>query len=116
MRRIWLCADDYGIAPGVSTAIRDLVTRGRLNATSVMVAAPSFSQAEASALSALNEETKRVAIGLHLTLTGPLKPLTTAYTPLTDGAFLPLATTLRLAMQQRLDMVALAAYAASLPP
>ncbi len=23
-RRIWLCADDYGIAPGVNTAIRDL--------------------------------------------------------------------------------------------
>jgi predicted glycoside hydrolase/deacetylase ChbG (UPF0249 family) len=109
MRRIWLCADDYGIAPGVNTAIRDLVTRGRLNATSVMVAAPSFSRAEASALAALNEDTKRVAIGLHLTLTGPLKPLTAGYMPLTDGAFLPLATTLRLAMQQRLDMAALAA-------
>jgi chitin disaccharide deacetylase len=109
MRRIWLCADDYGIAPGVNRAIRDLVTRGRLNATSVMVVAPSFSHAEASALSALNEETKRVAIGLHLTLTGPLKPLTPGYAPLADGAFLPLGTTLRLAMQQRLDMTALAA-------
>jgi predicted glycoside hydrolase/deacetylase ChbG (UPF0249 family) len=34
-RHIWLCADDYGIAPGVNTAIRDLIARGRLNATSV---------------------------------------------------------------------------------
>jgi len=109
MRRIWLCADDYGIAPGVDTAIRDLVTRGRLNATSVMVVAPSFSRAEASALSVLNADTRRVAIGLHLTLTGPLKPLTSDYSPLTECAFLPLATTLRLAMQQRLDMSALAA-------
>ena len=36
-RPIWLCADDYGISPAVSKAIRDLVARGRLNATSVMV-------------------------------------------------------------------------------
>jgi len=41
-RHIWLCADDYGIAPGVNAAIRDLIARGRLNATSVMVAAPAF--------------------------------------------------------------------------
>jgi hypothetical protein len=109
MRRIWLCADDYGISPGVNTAIRDLVARGRLNATSVMVVAPSFSRAEANALSVLNADRQRVAIGLHLTLTGPLKPLTSGYTPVADGAFLPLPTTLRLAMQQRLDMAALTA-------
>ena len=108
-RRIWLCADDYGIAPGVNAAIRDLVARGRLNATSVMVVAPSFSRAEADALAVLNAAEPRVAIGLHLTLTGPLKPLTAGYAPLADGAFLPLATTLRLAMQQRLDMAALTA-------
>src|SRR5882724_6361819 len=101
-RRIWLCADDYGLAPGVNGAIRDLVARGRLNATSVMVVAPSFSRAEADSLAALNADTHRVAIGLHLTLTRPLKPLT-HYAPVSNGAFLPLATTLRLAMQQRLD-------------
>ena len=38
-RQIWLCADDYGIAPGVNGAIRELIARQRLNATSVMVAA-----------------------------------------------------------------------------
>ena len=27
-RRIWLCADDYGISPGVNRAIRDLIGRG----------------------------------------------------------------------------------------
>src|SRR5204862_1470055 len=52
---------------------------------------------------------RRVAIGLHLTLTGPLKPLTSSYRPRGETAFLPLATTLRLATQQRLDMTALAA-------
>ena len=53
-RAIWLCADDYGISPGVNTAIRDLIVRGRLNATSVMVAAPSFDRSEANALKMLN--------------------------------------------------------------
>ena len=107
-RRIWLCADDYGIAQGVNAAIRDLVARHRLNATSVMVVTPGFSRPEAAALAALNGAGARVAIGLHLTLTGPLRPLTADYRPLSDGAFLPLTTTLRLALQQRLDMAALA--------
>src|SRR5581483_5332835 len=102
-RRITLCADDYGIAPGVNEAIRDLVARGRLNATSVMVVAPSCSRAEAQSLAGLNAAKTRVAIGLHLTLTAPLKPLTRQYAPLVDDAFLPLATTFRLAVQQRLD-------------
>jgi predicted glycoside hydrolase/deacetylase ChbG (UPF0249 family) len=109
LHRICLCADDYGIAPGVNAAIRDLVERGRLNATSVMVVAPTFSRDEAQALASLNSGGARFAIGLHVTLTGPLRPLTEGYAPASDGAFLPLATTLRLAVQQRLDMVALTA-------
>jgi predicted glycoside hydrolase/deacetylase ChbG (UPF0249 family) len=106
-RRIWLCADDYGIAPGVDKAILDLIARGRLNATSVMVVAPSFVPQSATVLAALNDAGPRVAIGLHVTLTGPLKPKTPDYAPVVEGAFLPLGTTLRVAMQQRLDMNAL---------
>ena len=86
-RHIWLCADDYGIAPGVNGAIRDLIARGRINATSVMVMAPSFSRSEAEALAGLNEDEKRVAIGLHVTLTAPFKPMTSGYGPLREGAF-----------------------------
>jgi predicted glycoside hydrolase/deacetylase ChbG (UPF0249 family) len=107
MRRIWLCADDYGIAPGVDKAIRDLIERGRLNATSVMVVAPSFARESAAMLAALNSAVPRAAIGLHVTLTGPLRPKTADYAPAVEGAFLPLGATLRLAMQQRLDMSAL---------
>lgn len=103
-RRIWLCADDYGMAPGVNTAIRDLVATGRLNATSVMVGAPSFDRAEAAALDELNGERKRVAIGLHVTLTGPFEPLTSNFRPLDNGAFLPLAATLRAALLRRFDV------------
>ena len=48
-RSIILCADDYGIAPGVNAAIRDLIARDRLNATSVMTVAPAFNPDELGA-------------------------------------------------------------------
>jgi predicted glycoside hydrolase/deacetylase ChbG (UPF0249 family) len=86
---IWLCADDYGISPAVSAAIRDLIARRRLNATSVMVGAPSFSPNEADALR--EAAGTHAAIGLHVTLTGPFRPLDPHFTPLRGGAFLPLA-------------------------
>jgi predicted glycoside hydrolase/deacetylase ChbG (UPF0249 family) len=107
-RHIWLCADDYGIAPGVNSAIRDLIARGRLNATSVMAAAPSFHSAEAAALASLHSDERRIAIGLHVTLTAPFQPLSQNYGPLRGGAFLPLGATLRAAFLQQLDREQLA--------
>src|SRR6202140_2642673 len=100
-RRIWLCADDYGISPSVNAAIRELIVRGRLNATSAMVVAPSFRRAEAISLGILNSGHKRVAIGLHVTLTAPFVPLSQGFRPLRDGAFLPLEHTLRGAFLRR---------------
>jgi len=94
LRRIWLCADDYGLALGVSAAIRDLIAGGRLNATSVMVVAPSFDRAEAEALDALRSGAPRLAIGLHLTLTSPFRPMTERFGPTRRGAFLPLRSAL----------------------
>jgi chitin disaccharide deacetylase len=88
-RRILLCADDYGISPAVSAAIRDLIAKRRINATSVMVGAPSFSQSEATAL--LEAAGTHAAVGLHLTMTSPFRPLSPDFAPLRDGAFLPLA-------------------------
>jgi predicted glycoside hydrolase/deacetylase ChbG (UPF0249 family) len=102
-RHIWLCADDYGISASVSAAIRDLIVRGRLNATSVMVVAPEFYRSEASSLAILNSAGQRVAIGLHVTLTGPFRPLTAAFTPLAAGAFLPLTRAARHAFIGRYD-------------
>src|SRR5580704_9147004 len=107
-RRIWLCADDYGIATAVNVAIRDLVVRRRLNATSVMVVAPSFHRTEALALDVLNSGMARVAVGLHLTLTAPFRPLSSAYRPTRDSSFLSLGATMVRAFMQRLNPDALA--------
>jgi predicted glycoside hydrolase/deacetylase ChbG (UPF0249 family) len=102
-RHIWLCADDYGAAPGVNAAIRELISRRRINATSVMVAAPHFDDKEATALARLNSGEKHAALGLHITLTGPLRPLSANFAPLRHGRFLPLNAMLRLATARRLQ-------------
>ncbi len=102
-RRIWLCADDYGLSPGVNAAIRELISRRRINATSVMVAAPHFGSDEAATLDTLNSGEKRAALGLHVTLTGPFKPTSEGFAPLRDGQFPPLNDMLRAAMARRLQ-------------
>ena len=91
-RHIFICADDYGISPAVNRAIRDLIARRRINATSVMVVAPSFHRAAATAL--LDSAGPRAAVGLHLTLTAPFQPLSHGFEPLRRDAFLSLAATL----------------------
>jgi chitin disaccharide deacetylase len=102
-RRIWLCADDYGISPGVNRAIRDLIERGRLNATSVMVVGPSIGRDEVASLQASAAKNPRCAIGLHATLTAPFRPLTTHFKPVDGGLFLPFAKLLRAGLMRRLD-------------
>ena len=102
-RRIWLCADDYGISPGVNAAIRELIERGRLNATSVMTAAPHLDAKEAMALDRLNAGNKRAALGLHVTLTAPFQPLSKNFTPLVNGHFLQLNSMMRAAVTRRLN-------------
>lgn len=112
-RRIWLCADDYGLAPGVNAAIRDLIVRGRINATSVMVVAPSFDRSEALALDILNSGARRVAIGLHVTLTAPFAPLTQRFTPHRRGNFLPVGRSLVASVMRRYRHRRLAAEVAA---
>jgi chitin disaccharide deacetylase len=102
-RRIWLCADDYGLSPGVNRAIRDLIERGRLNATSVMVVGPSVGRDEVSALRTAAANSPRCAIGLHVTLTAPFRPLTMHFQPLDGGMFLSFAKLLRAGLTRRLD-------------
>jgi hypothetical protein len=103
IRRIWLCADDYGMAPGVNDAIRRLIATHRINATSVMTAAGHLGSDEAGALMEANAE-GRAALGLHVTLTAPFKPLSRNFAPLRDGTFLPHPELMRAALTRRLNV------------
>jgi len=101
--RIWLCADDYGLAEGVNRAIRDLISSGRLNATSVMVVGPAIGRNEVAELQAAATASPRCAIGLHATLTAPFRPLSMHFRPVDGGLFLPFQTMLRSGLLRRLD-------------
>jgi chitin disaccharide deacetylase len=117
-RRIWLCADDYGLSPGVNRAIRDLIERGRLNATSVMVVGAAIGRDDIASLQAAAAQSPRCAIGLHATLTAPFRPLTMHFQPVDGGQFLSFPKLLRAGLARRLDpeiiraelMVQLAAF------
>jgi hypothetical protein len=102
-RRIWLCADDYGLSPGVNRAIRELIGHGRLNATSVMVVGPAIGRDEISTLKAAIANSPRCAVGLHATLTAPFYPLTMHFRPLDGGMFPSFPKLLRAGLLRRLD-------------
>lgn len=68
---IALCADDFGIAPGVSEAIATLAARGRLSAISCMTDGVAW-RAEAPRLRDLPPA---IELGVHITLTGPSRSL-----------------------------------------
>ncbi len=101
-RRIVICADDYGLAPGVSRAIRELALKGRLNATSVMTLFPDL-EAEARALLTV-AQTTGLGVGLHLTLTGGFAPLVAS--PFGKGPLPGLRDLIGRAYVRRLDLAA----------
>lgn len=104
MKRVTLCADDYAIAPGVSTAIRRLIGERRINATSVMTLFPGLDEEARRLLE--DADQAPVSIGLHLTLTGGYAPLT----PWPGGEALPALPDLVLrAFSHRLDQEVVAA-------
>ena len=102
-RRIWLCADDYGMSPGVNRAIRELIEKKRLNATSVMVVGAAIDRAEIDGLMQAVAANPNCAVGLHATLTAPFAPLTMHFKPLDGGQFMPLGRLLRASLLRRLD-------------
>ena len=97
-KRIILSADDYGLSPGIGTAIRSLIDAGRLSATACMTASPDW-PAEAALLKSF---CGRADIGLHFTLTG-LPGLVTGQAPPALGQLIIRAHT------GRLDLGAVAA-------
>ncbi len=99
-----MCADDYGLSPGVNRGIRELIERGRLNATSVMVVGAAIGRDEVAALEAAASNSPRCAIGLHVTLSAPFHPLTMHFRPLDGGMFPPFMKMLRAGLLGQLDV------------
>lgn len=66
VRRIGVCADDFGLHDGVCTAVRELAGGGRLSAVSCLVDGPAWKKNIDWLRSA------SVDVGLHLNLTEPL--------------------------------------------
>lgn len=98
-RPVVLCADDYALAPGVSRAILDLISRGRLSATSCMTGSR-FWPEHGPWLAPLREHAD---IGLHFTLTGGQPPLGPMPHTAPEGRLPPLGWLLRAALARRLD-------------
>jgi predicted glycoside hydrolase/deacetylase ChbG (UPF0249 family) len=72
-RNVILCADDFGLADGVSRGIVELAEMGRLSATGAMTNMPGWRRAAGD----LKPLKGRIAVGLHLNLTtgSPLGPM-----------------------------------------
>jgi len=104
MDTITLCADDYGLAPGVSQAIRELIVAGRLHATGCMTGSPHWPEA-ALALKPLDG---RAEIGLHLTLTDQV-PLGLMPDLAPAGRLPPVGALVKRALARRLDGAEIAA-------
>lgn len=103
-RPLVLCADDFGLSPGVSEGIASLAEAGRLSAISCMAGMPHWPEA-APRLAALRD---RCDVGLHITLTdhpplGRMPGLAPA------GALPPLGRLFATAFTGRLDRQEVAA-------
>jgi len=104
-RPVVVCADDYGLAPGVSEAIAALVATGRLSATSCMSALPDWRRA-ARPLRAVMASAP-ADVGLHLTLTDQ-PPLSAAARRAWGERLPPLGRLLAAALARRLPAQAVA--------
>jgi chitin disaccharide deacetylase len=96
-----LCADDFGLADGVSRGIVELAEMGRLSATGAMTNMPGWRRA-APDLKPLQD---RIAVGLHLNLTtgsplGPMPQLAQSGTFPTLGTLLPKALKRQLSAEE----------------
>lgn len=93
-----LCADDYGLAPGVSRGILELLKGRHINATSAMVTFAGWVD-DAPVLVAVRAHS---ALGLHLNLTvgGPLGAMP-GYAP--EGTMPAIGQATRLAFSGKID-------------
>lgn len=97
MKRIILCADDFGQSPAISRGILQLVRAARLSAVSCMTEADAWRDHGA----ALAQHAGTIDIGLHFNLTHPL--------PAQQLAARPLGAVLSAALSGRIDAAAVTA-------
>ncbi len=104
--RLVLCADDYGMSPGVCDAIDVLAGKGRISATSAMTLFPEWRQ-RAQGLAAI-AAAHGVDVGVHLTLTDH-ESLSAPRRLGAGGVLPPLSALLRDAQLRRLPAAEVAA-------
>ncbi|MCB5176333.1 ChbG/HpnK family deacetylase [Microvirga lenta] len=95
-RSVVLCADDFGLADGVSRGIAELAEAGRISATGAMTNMPGWRR-NAPMLEPLKG---RIGIGLHLNLTTG-RPLGAMPQLAPGGVFPPLGTLMAKALRRR---------------
>ena len=100
-RRFVLCADDFGMAPGVNAALLELAARGRVTALSCLVGAPAWREGAA----ALVRGGVAVEAGLHLTF-GDEHPLAVVWRAARGRAGLLDASRLEASIGAQLDAFA----------
>lgn len=78
LRRLSLCADDFGQSAAIDAGILSLLSRGRLQATSVLSEGPDWADAAARLKQLLAQSELPAEVGLHLNLTHPFDGATLA--------------------------------------
>jgi chitin disaccharide deacetylase len=101
--RIILCADDYGLSPAISDAIRVLATAERISATSCIVTQSRWMQ-DAAALKPLRGA---LAVGLHLNFTLG-RPLSGSACLTSNGGFPTITRRILQTFLHRIDRAAVA--------
>jgi predicted glycoside hydrolase/deacetylase ChbG (UPF0249 family) len=94
-----LCADDYGMNAGISGGIRELLGARRLSATSCMTLSPHWREEGAI----LRQAGLPGEVGVHLTLTDGMKPLTAMRNLAPDGKLPPVGQLLIRALRRDID-------------
>jgi predicted glycoside hydrolase/deacetylase ChbG (UPF0249 family) len=101
---ITICADDYGLAPGVSDGILALIGMGRLQATGCMTGSPHWPHAAPL----LRTMDGKADVGVHLTLTDQT-PLGAMPDLAPNGKFPPIPVLVKRAVTRRLNKAEIAA-------
>lgn len=101
-KNITICADDYGMSQDINNAVKTLLKKKTINATSCMANMPYFTDGLVSLKELKNILSKSIQVGLHLNLTEG-KPLSNYSDTGTNGKFHKLSNLLIKSHLKRLN-------------